>query len=168
MFCGQSFETRQEALLRIRFPFNINKLPHPEERPLGASRRVCRNIHKLSARRHGVDLGVGREPARSHLGKAGPVIDDDLERAGCADDQLDVPDSVVPEPVSRTESPGLVVSFPAVLDSNLHGSLPDATRPAYKKTGSPSPVWGAAKSGRAGNLNIVKGRGHTACPSRAA
>ena len=61
----------------------------------------------------------------SHLGKFDAAIDDDLERAGLADHQLDVLDSAVPEPVSRTESTGLVVSSLAVLDSNSHGRLLD-------------------------------------------
>ena len=72
-----------------------------------------------------VNFVVGRKSAGSYLGKSDTAIDDDLERAGSTDHQLDVFDTSVPKSISRTESTGFVVSSSAILDLNLHGRLLD-------------------------------------------
>ena len=88
------------------------------------ARLVCVPGADSSATRQSVDLGVRREPAEGFLGEYELAFEGDLEHALATLDQVNVVLAKRIDPVSRTESVGLVVSNHAIFDFDFHEALP--------------------------------------------
>ena len=68
----------------------------------------------------GVNFRVSRETAKLLFREHQPAIGDDLKDAVCTLDEFDLVGAFRQQPVSRTESAGLVVSNDAIFDREFH------------------------------------------------
>ncbi len=89
---------------------------------------VRRAVADSSGTRQSVDLGVRREPAEGFLGEYELAFERDLEHALGALDQVNLVIAERIDPVSRTESLGLVVSNHAIFDFDFHEALSSGGR----------------------------------------
>ena len=83
----------------------------------------------------GVDVPIGREPAASLLGKDQIAVEGDLEIAQIARGDFDIGGTFGHKPLSRTESPGLVVSHRAVMDHDFHAIVSDVFTHRHRRHG---------------------------------